>query len=40
VVWTFFDDHIKYSCSLYTINNGETSKIQNLMVIHYSKHSW
>jgi len=40
VVWVFSDDHTKYSCSLHTVNDGETSKTQNLMVIHSSKHSW
>jgi len=40
VVWTFSDDHTKYSCSLYTVNDGKTSEVQNLMVNHFSKHSW
>jgi hypothetical protein len=32
VIWAFSDDHTKYSCSLYIVNHGDASKIQNLMV--------
>jgi len=35
VVQAFSDDHTKYSCSLHTVNDGEISEIQNLMVIHF-----
>lgn len=39
MVLAFSDDHTKYSCSLYTANDGEINEIQNLMVIHFSKYS-